>query len=193
MRIRLQDRACVALISTAIEQTGLCMRARCIAESDLLRNCPLYLVLWLFEDRIEGRMRALLEHWDAVGDLESRTRMAPPSWLKQNVIAMPSSFAVNIEDPESLLQGLHAVNTELLLAQSVTSFSEKLGRFCQETFTFMEGRRDKLGLEGLKLGVRASFVEQTEFVQERCHHCSEKTKELLSRVQIQINAVSEGI
>jgi hypothetical protein len=189
MRMRLVDRACVCIISSRIEETGLRLWARCTTESKALGQNPLTLILWLFEDRADINIRWLYDNWNEVGKLESSTGMLPPTWLRATVAPGPESSGLEIRDYKSLLQDLHAVNVELLLAQSIMAFVRQLGVFCLETLEVTENLRDGLGLSTLKPGVRAVFEEQTVFKKEICLHCSEKFDELLARVQVQINVV----
>lgn len=186
IRLRLQDRACVCLLSSRVESRIEDLRSRCLHREGLLHRYPPYITTVLFEKLMEENIQWLYDAWRKVEELETTTGMLPRGWEshriteKQNVIS------------DKFLRLLHEANVELLLAKSVLTFAGQLGTFCLKTLDLVEDLREGLGLPPLREGDRVMMEDQNKHTQELYQHCSEKFAELLSRVQSQINVVSNG-
>ncbi|KAH7314268.1 hypothetical protein BKA65DRAFT_600287 [Rhexocercosporidium sp. MPI-PUGE-AT-0058] len=173
--------AVLCLLSSRNEDLALDLHARCIAKASTLALYPAHILTIILARLVETNTEWLYKIWDAVDRVENATGMHPTSWARQ----VPNNLRRG--DYSSILQELHALNVELCLAHTVMAFANQLGAFCSETLITVNSLEQVAGYLPLKAGQMSNLTEQNEYNHEVCRNSREKLKELLSRVQSQIN------
>lgn len=182
-RMRLRDRACVCLLFTTKENDVQYFRDKCLKLITLIETYPFHPMLFILEERLRRYSSWLQLLWDRVARVEEETGMT--AWAHQG--------RSSNKDYSATLQKLHALNVELLLAETTMKFSTELVRFCHDTLTLVQESGREIGSEMLELG-KQKMIEQDIGCNKKVHQfMDDKLHELLSRVRSQINVVSKEI
>lgn len=189
MRIRLADLATVTFLTSMTEEAGQNIRRKCIERRHLLAKHPLYFLALIYEDRCFEYKTWFDDILEEINVVESATGMTRNTWKMQLSPRLWEWFS----DYDNLLRTLYASNTELSHFDTVTTFSIKLGDFLLDALKMLEELRAEVGLEPLSRRDFRCLQERITFTRSRCDLTADKTREMLERVQGQINVVSDSI
>ncbi|ORY00315.1 hypothetical protein BCR34DRAFT_114853 [Clohesyomyces aquaticus] len=188
LRIRLSDGACVCFINSASPHSLETLMDRAVRQMELLQTCPLHILTFIIEERVPEYQIWHRSLWNSVSKLEAKTGMTP--WA-----AIPTSTSTGHVDPDykdftNLLQEMHAANVELNLEETVLRFAEDLLLFCKKLIDVLEKSKLLAGVQDpLKPGHRASLEGQLEYNETILRFMRDKSRELLNRVNAQINVL----
>lgn len=189
MRIRLADSATVVFLTSMTEETGQNIRRKCIERRHLLAKHPLYFLVLIYEDRCFEYKVWFDDILEEINVVESATGMTRNTWKMKLSPRLWEWFS----DYDNLLRMLYASNTELSHFDTVTTFSVKLGDFLLNALKLMEELREEVDLTPLSKRDFRCLQERVLFTRSRCDLTADKTKEMLERVQGQINVVRDDI
>jgi hypothetical protein len=154
----------------------------CIRRQHQLAKHPFLLLLFILEYRLPWYESWLDRLWSRVDKLEASTGMT--AWPKAG------DLVPNLqEDYGPMLQELHAVNVELLVAETTMKFGRTFVDFLRTTLDIVEDSRKRIGLPGTSSSDRQIVEVAIAFNARLVQFRDDKFRELLNRVQSQINVV----
>lgn len=189
MRIRLADFATVIFLSSMNEETGQSIRKKCIERRHLLAKHPLYFLALIYEDRCFEYKTWFDDILEEINVVESATGMTRNTWKMQLSPRLWEWFS----NYDNLLRQLYASNTELSHFDTVTTFSIKLGDFLLDALKLLDDLRVEVALAPMTKRDFRCLQERIAFTRSRCDLTADKTREMLERVQGQINVVRYSI
>lgn len=189
MRIRLADFATVIFLTSMNEETGQSIRRKCIERRHLLAKHPLYFLALIYEDRCFEYKTWFDDILEEINVVESATGMTRNTWKMQLSPRLWEWFS----NYDNLLRQLYASNTELSHFDTVTTFSIKLGDFLLDALKLLDDLRVEVALAPMTKRDFRCLQERIAFTRSRCDLTADKTREMLERVQGQINVVRYSI
>lgn len=125
--------------------------------------------------------------WKYVGSLERKTGIGR-RWSAEG--GGVKGRKLEIDEYGELLQDLHGAGVELRLAQTTMGFACDLGPGFRKVMGRLEELRLEVGGGEIKRGVGIAWEDQVNFNETVVRTTLMKFKELIDRVQAQINVVS---
>ena len=125
LHVRLRDLASVALLCGADASEVQKVRSLCVANADLVRRHPLYLLSFLYERRYRTWTYWFAERWNEVVDIETVNKLTSPVFAGNVSVERRKA----LRETETLLKELYKINLELCHCENVFSFSKELGDF----------------------------------------------------------------
>ena len=187
LRIRLADRAALALLYGRDHDGVARAAALCAADPARLAAHPLHLLALVFELRLEGWTRWMAQLWGRVNDAETATNMTSASWKRR---VLPPARRAALVDTDGLLVFLHSTHTELAHAGNVVAFAGRLAAVCRAALDAVEDARARRGgLPALSGRARAGFEARVGFSAARCEAVRDRLTEMRERLQGQIQVV----
>lgn len=189
MKIRLSDRAGLCFLCARESHVVEALRNRCIKQKHLLAIHPLYLLLFILEERTAVYNAWLQKLYIDAFEIEAVTEMAPPTWKS----AVMETKKNQLADFDEVLKRLHSVSAELSHSNTVMRFAVKFGHFCLRTIDTVENLCAELDLEALKRQHRSQLNDCVRFVHDRNEFRKDKLDEVLYRLERQINVVRSSL
>lgn len=185
MRIRLADFATVVFLTSMNEETAHRIQNKCKERRHLLARHPLYFLTLIYEDRCAEYKAWFDNILEEINVVESATGMTRNTWRMRLSPRLREWFS----DYDNLLRVMYASNTELSHFDTVTTFSVKLGDFLVGALRSLDELRVEVGLAPLGKREFRCLEERIAFTRSRCDLTADKTREMLERVNGQINVV----
>lgn len=157
------------------------LRSRLIRHQGLIAKNPLTIMSLIYDTDMAIHLSWQGDNWKTVANLETSTGMLPDSWRTTG------GQSENLKDQNKFLSELHAVQVELSLQDSVMRFHERFGDYLFKSLEIIESLAPQLKQDFV---THMEIIQVIEYNQELCRNGGVKAKELLNRVQAQINAVS---
>ncbi|KAF2673856.1 hypothetical protein BT63DRAFT_168540 [Microthyrium microscopicum] len=179
LRVRLLDNACVCLLITKSPQDSAELMKLCIRRQHQLAKYPFLLLSFVLEYRLASYESWLDRLWSRVDKLEVSTGMT--AWPRAE------DLEPNTQDYGPMLQELHAVNVELLVAETTMKFGRTFVDFCRKTLEITNESRKRVGLPEMPSSERQKIEVAIAFNARLAQFRDDKFRELLNRVQSQIN------
>ena len=186
LRIRLANRAAVALLFGQDHEGVKRVTDLCASQHELLKLHPLYLLAFIYETRFESWMRWLSTLWMQVNEIETATRMTSESWRSRN---MSAGRLHALENTDALLTYLHSTHTELCHGENVLSLANKMGTFCLIVLDALEKARLDQMLPPISGKRRSGLDERLRFTATRCEAVRDRLLEMKQRLNGQIQVV----
>jgi len=124
LRVRFRDNACVCLLITKKPLDLAELRSLFIRQQQHLANYPFLLLSLILDYRLTWYDSWLDRLWERVDTLERSTGMT--AWPKEEIVIQGT------QDYGSMLQKLHAVNVELIVADTTMKFGRTFVDFCED-------------------------------------------------------------
>jgi hypothetical protein len=183
-RIQFKTRNCFAWI-TCLEPDELSdIVGQAMANLDLLRVHPLYLLSFMFDLRFVKWTDWFAVTWRSLVQLETATGMTHPRW------ALRDETTQALTNADALLQRVHATRLEMCHSHGIMAFGDRLGRTVLRALEEVERHRLALGRAALTRRQRDGLEERLLATLARCEAMRERLGELDERLSGQINVVS---
>ena len=186
MHVRLRDCASVALLCGADASEVQKVRSLCVANADLLRRHPLYLLCFLYERRYRTWTYWFGERWADVVEIETVTKLTSPVFAGDVSVERRKA----LRETETLLKELYKLNLELCHCENVFSFSKELGDFVLDMVAVVESAPARWGAEPTSRQHRLELEDRIKFTIARFGAVRKRLLEVKQRLDGQINALN---
>ncbi|KAK4442576.1 hypothetical protein QBC34DRAFT_418540 [Podospora aff. communis PSN243] len=190
MRINLHDMSSTFFVTASEQSTAEYLHHRVISERDLLERNPIYLLIFILEERLVRYWAWLERLKDQVNEIETVTDMVCGGWSKHN---MKPDRVARLKSPMARLKQLHGSRIELSHLGIVVKFLLRMGGFCIEIVEVVEKLRDSLQISKTKSSHQKKLVEHVRFFVSRLEFVQDKVGEVVERLQTQVNVVYSHI
>jgi hypothetical protein len=150
---------------------------------------PLYLLLFLYEQRHGSWMDWMIPHWRDVRVYETSTEMTQSGWKLERSNALKARLE-ELKDPHVLLKNIYATSTALCHGDTIMAFAKKFGNVCHEAMELTERSRRELGLPSLGKAKRAKYDQGIALLLGRCDAANDRLSEQRYRLRSQANVVN---
>ncbi|VUC24565.1 unnamed protein product [Clonostachys rosea] len=181
VRVDIKTRNCFAFISSRFEGDSQDIISRCRRNVDLLQINPLYLLMFIYENRIQRWTDWFEESWRSIIEAETVTDMILPQWR------LTKKQLDTISDSDKLLTQLHKTHIELSNSHGVISFGQAFGDSCIKAAIQIEDYRKSLGYTPLPTRDLNGLEEDINMMHSQSESMKSRMTALSSRLSGMIN------
>ncbi|CAH0038033.1 unnamed protein product [Clonostachys solani] len=181
VRVDIESRNCFAFVSSRFEVDNQDIISRCRRNVDLLRINPLYLLVFIYENRIQRWTDWFEESWQSIVEAETATNMILPQWR------LSKKQLNTISDSDRLLTQLHKTHIELSNSHGVISYGHAFGDACNKAAIQIEEYRKSLGYTPLPTRDLRSLEEDLNMMHSQSGSIKSRLAALSSRLSGMIN------
>uniref|UniRef100_A0A8H7TU48 Uncharacterized protein n=1 Tax=Bionectria ochroleuca TaxID=29856 RepID=A0A8H7TU48_BIOOC len=181
IRVDIKSRNCFAFISSRFEEDGQDVISRCRRNLDLLQTNPLYLLVFIYENRIQRWTDWFEESWRTIVEAETATNMILPQWR------LSKKQLSTISDSNRLLTQLHKTHIELSNSHGAILYGQAFGDSCYKAVVQIEEYRKRLGYTPLPTRDLRGLEEELNMMHSQSEAIKSRVTALSSRLSGMIN------
>jgi hypothetical protein len=156
------------------------LRSRLIRYQDQIGRNPLTIMSLMYDTELTTHLSWQDDHWETIWEMENSMGMVLDTWKS------PKGRNERVKNQNKFLSDLHAIQVEMNLQDTVMSTHERFGVFLIKSLEKLESLVPQLKRD---IVTRTAVLQMIEHNQELCCNAGMKAKEILRRVEAQINAV----
>jgi hypothetical protein len=161
--------------------------SRCRRNLDLLQTNPLYLLVFIYENRIQRWTDWFEESWRTIVEAETATNMILPQWR------LSKKQLRTISDSDRLLTQLHKTHIELSNSHGAILYGQAFGDSCYKAVVQIEEYRKRLGYTPLPTRDLRGLEEDLIMMHSQSEAIKSRVTALSSRLSGMINVVCGGL
>ncbi|CAG9941032.1 unnamed protein product [Clonostachys rosea f. rosea IK726] len=155
--------------------------SRCRRNLDLLQTNPLYLLVFIYENRIQRWTDWFEESWRTIVEAETATNMILPQWR------LSKKQLRTISDSDRLLTQLHKTHIELSNSHGAILYGQAFGDSCYKAVVQIEEYRKRLGYTPLPTRDLRGLEEDLIMMHSQSEAIKSRVTALSSRLSGMIN------